>query len=123
MIRGDSPEAALLARAIAFVRAQGISTDGELGPVFDDPPADLDLQATKRLRQMYEAGGWVLVESTLADIPADLRWLYESGAVTLEQLGTIHQRLGATSAADLAEAVRVQSLRVLDGLDETTEKT
>ena len=31
---------------------------------------------------MYEAGGWVLVESALADLPGDLRWLYESGAVT-----------------------------------------
>jgi hypothetical protein len=26
---------------------------------------------------MHEAGGWVLVESTLADLPADLRWLYD----------------------------------------------
>jgi DNA polymerase (family 10) len=65
---------------------------------------------------MYEAGGWVLVESTLADLPADLRWLYESGAVTLEQLAAMHGALGVTSAADLADVLRTQALRPLDDL-------
>ena len=41
---------------------------------------------------MYEAGGWVLLESAIADLPADLRWLFESGAVTLEQLAAIYRR-------------------------------
>ena len=58
-----------------------------------------------RLRQIYEAGGWVLVESAVADLPADLRWLYESDAVTLPQLAAIHAAIGATSMADLAGAV------------------
>ena len=58
---------------------------------------------------MYEAGGWVLVESALADLPGDLRWLYESGAVTIEQLAAIHRALGSTSAADLAAARRASS--------------
>lgn len=75
----------------------------------------------KRLRQMYEAGGWVLVESTLADLPADLRWLYESGAVTLDQLATMHRALGVTSGADLAAVVSAQALRSLDGFDEAAE--
>ena len=70
---------------------------------------------------MYEAGGWVLVESAIADLPADLRWLYESGAVTIEQLGTLHTALGATSNADLAAAVAGQSLRALPGFDEAAE--
>ncbi|HMF92746.1 MAG TPA: PHP domain-containing protein, partial [Vicinamibacterales bacterium] len=71
---------------------------------------------------MYEAGGWVLVESTVADLPADLRWLYESDAVTLEQLAAIHRALGVTSAADLAEAVREHHIRSIDGLDAEVER-
>jgi DNA polymerase (family 10) len=70
---------------------------------------------------MYEAGGWVLVESTLADLPADLRWLYESGAVTLDQLAAMHRTLGATSAPDLAAAVRGHLVRGVEGLDDSTE--
>jgi DNA polymerase (family 10) len=70
---------------------------------------------------MYEAGGWVLVESTLADLPADLRWLYESGAVTLEQLARLHGALGVTSIADLADAVRTETIRGVDGLGAPVE--
>ena len=65
---------------------------------------------------MYEAGGWVLMESAIADLPADLRWLYESGAVTIEQLSTIHQTLGTTSIVDLADAVRRRAIQTLPGL-------
>ena len=43
---------------------------------------------------MCEAGGWVLVESAIADLPADLRWLFESGVVTIEQLAELHRALG-----------------------------
>ena len=71
---------------------------------------------------MYEAGGWVLVESAVADLPADLRWLYESDAVTLEQLEAIHRALGVTSAADLAAAVREERIRAVDGLDAALEQ-
>lgn len=71
---------------------------------------------------MYEAGGWVLLESAIADLPADLRWLYESGAINIEQLATIHQSLGATSAADVADAVRRNALQTLPGLDEAIER-
>jgi len=71
---------------------------------------------------MFEAGGWVLVESAVADLPADLRWLYESDAVTLEQLAAIHRALGVTSAADLAAAVHEQQIRRLPGLDEGLER-
>jgi DNA polymerase (family 10) len=122
-IRGDSAEQALLAQAIAFVQARGIEADGDLGPLFETPDADADPAVVKRLRQMYEAGGWVLVESTLADLPADLRWLYESGAVTLEQLAAIHRTLGVTAAVDLALAINDGSLRMVEGLDESIEST
>jgi len=70
---------------------------------------------------MYEAGGWVLLESTIADLPADLRWLYESGAVSLDQLAAMHRRLGVTSAADLAAAVQEHGLRDLEGFDPSAE--
>ena len=110
MIRGDSPEADRLARAIAFARARGLSSDSELAPLFDADTSDADPDVLKLLRQMHEAGGWVLVESTLADLPADLRWLYESGAVTLEQLAAVHRDVGIASAADIAAAIAEQRL-------------
>jgi DNA polymerase (family 10) len=71
---------------------------------------------------MYEAGGWVLVESAVADLPVDLRWLYESDAVTLEQLAALHRALGVTSAADLAAAVRSGEIRNVGGLGAEAEQ-
>jgi DNA polymerase (family X) len=60
----------------------------------------------------------VLLESTLADLPADLRWLYESDALTLEQLASIHRHLGITSTGDLADAIARGVLRGAPGMDE-----
>jgi DNA polymerase (family 10) len=70
---------------------------------------------------MYEAGAWVFVESAVADLPADLRWLYESGAVTLEQLALLHEQLATTSIADLSAAIDEEAIRVVDGLGDTTQ--
>ncbi len=70
---------------------------------------------------MYEACGWVLLESSIADLPADLRWVYESDAVSIEQLAALHETLGVTSATDLAAAVREQRIRGLEGFDAETE--
>ena len=105
MIRGDAAEEAFLARTRELASLRHLESDAELGSLFETPPPDIDPEILKRLRQMYETGGWVLVESTIADLPADLRWLFESGAVTLEQLASIHKALGITSNADLAAAV------------------
>jgi DNA polymerase (family 10) len=58
-----------------------------------------------RLRHINDAGGWVLLESAIADLPADLRRLFESGAVTIAQLRALHAALGITSAADLAASL------------------
>jgi DNA polymerase (family 10) len=116
MIRGDAAEEAFFTRTLEVARARHLESDAELGPLFETPPADLDPEILKRLRQMYETGGWVLVESTIADLPADLRWLFESGAVTLEQLASIHKALGVTSNADLAAAVGGRMLQDLPGI-------
>ncbi len=105
MIRGDSSEASRLARTLAFVRDRGLTSDATLGALFESPQHDGDPDVFRLLRQMHEAGGWVLVESTIADLPADLRWLYESQAISLEQLADLHQALGVTSSADIAAAV------------------
>ena len=70
---------------------------------------------------MYEAGAWVLLESAIADLPADLRWLFESGAVTLEQLARCTSSSASPSLADLAAAVDEQAIRSVPGLDETVE--
>jgi DNA polymerase (family 10) len=121
MIRGDGADEALFTRAAEFVRTHHIESDTDAGPLFDNPPPGSDPEILKRLRQMYEAGSWVLVESAIADLPADLRWTYESGAVTIDQLAVIHRSLGATSAADLADATRERKLRALPGLDAAVE--
>ena len=116
MIRGDAAAETLYARALALARSSRLDSDAELGPLFDAPPQNIDPEILTRLRQMYETGGWVLVESTIADLPSDLRWLFESDAVTLEQLATIHRTLGVTSNADLAAAVGERTLQDLPGI-------
>ena len=115
-MRGDRAEAQLWSRAADLVREHRIESDADAGPLFDAPPPGSDPEILKRLRQMYEAGGWVLVESAIVDLPADLRWLFESGAVTIEQLAAIHRDLGITSLADLTAAVSEQKLRAIPGL-------
>jgi len=120
-MRGDPAEETLLANAAALVQRANIDSDADLGPLFQSPPSDADPEALKRLRQMFEAGGWVLVESAIADLPADLRWLFESGAVTLEQLTAIHRTLGAMSVADLAAAVNERSLGAVEGIGPQVE--
>jgi DNA polymerase (family 10) len=70
---------------------------------------------------MHDAGGWVLLESAVADLPADLRWLFESGAVTIEQLAHLHRALAVTSAADLAAAIDAGAIQTVPGLDAHTE--
>jgi DNA polymerase (family 10) len=112
----------MLSQGAAMVRARGIESDLDLGPLVDPSvPFDGDPQLLERLRHMYDAGAWVLMESAIADLPADLRWLFESGAVTLAQLGAVHQGSGSTTAADLAAAVDAKAIRSLPGLDEAAE--
>ena len=82
----------------------------------------MDPQIERRLRHMYDAGAWVLLESAIADLPADLRWLFESGAVTIEQLATLHGALGVTTIADLAAAVEQQAVQRVPGLDAAIER-
>ncbi len=113
----------MLEQGLALVRARGITSDLDLGPLVDPAiPFDGDPLLHQRLQHMYDAGAWVLMESSLADLPADLRWLYESGAVTLPQLAAIHRATGATAATDIGAAIEDGSLRSIPGIDEATEK-
>ncbi|HZW75621.1 MAG TPA: PHP domain-containing protein, partial [Caldimonas sp.] len=122
-IRGDAAEAAMLEQGAALLRQRGIASDLDLGPLLDDTtPFPGDPLLRRRLQHMYDAGAWVLMESSLADLPADLRWLFESGAVTLPELAAIHRATGATSASDIATAIEAGTLRALAGLDASKEK-
>ncbi len=112
---------ALFSEASALVGARTIESDADLGPLVENPPRGVDARVITRLRYMFEAGGWVLLESAVADLPSDLRWLFESGAVTIEQLTALHRGLGVTSAADLRAAVLWQAVRDVPGLDAAVE--
>ncbi len=122
-IRGDAAEAMLLLRGAQLARERGVDTDAALGPLLESPDAiaGIEPQLLTQLRHMYEAGAWVLLESAIADLPADLRWLFESGAVTVPQLAALHSMLGTVSAADLADAVERQAVRTIAGLDASIE--
>jgi DNA polymerase (family 10) len=121
-IRGDLREASMLAEGAAMVRARGIASDVDLGPLVDpSTPFEGDRQLYQRFQHMYEAGAWVLLESAIADLPADLRWLFESGAVTVEQLGAIYRELGPTSGAELGAAVARGAIQSIPGLDSAVE--
>ena len=114
-------EAALFSEASALVGSRRIESDADLGPLVENPPAGIDAGVITRLRYMFEAGGWVLLESAIADLPSDLRWLFESGAVTIDQLTALHHVLGVTSAADLRAAVIGKAVREVPGLDAAVE--
>jgi DNA polymerase (family 10) len=113
----------MLERGLAIINARGITSDLDLGPLVDPAtPFEGDSALLQRLTHMYDAGAWVLMESALADLPADLRWLFESGAVTLPQLASIYQATGATAASDIRAAIDDGSLRLTPGIDDATEK-
>jgi DNA polymerase (family 10) len=124
-IRGDAADAMMFARAAALVRERGVDADADLGAMLGTAPAgasDLDHEVYRRLHQMYGTGTWVLLESALAHLPADLRWLYKSGAVTVEQLAAISRTLGVVTAADLAAALERRELRSIPGIDADAEE-
>jgi len=104
------------------VRTHGIDSDVNLGDLLEQPPADADADVLQRLRHMYESAAWVLLESAIADLPMDLRWLFESGAVSVDQLAALHRALGVTSAADLRAAVFDGAIRGVTGLNESIER-
>src|SRR5207247_8182514 len=52
---------------------------------------------------------------------ADLRWLIESGTITIEQIAAAHRALDVTSAADVAAAIEEQMLRRVAGIGELVE--
>jgi DNA polymerase (family 10) len=120
-IRGDALGAGLFTDALALVRSRHIVSDADLGPLLDAPPPDTRPDIVTQLRHMFDAGAWVLLESALADLPADLRWLFESGAVTLEQLRALHVALGVTSEADLVAEIRREAVRHVPGLGSEVE--
>jgi DNA polymerase (family 10) len=120
-IRGDVPAEQRLRRAVPAVQAASIESDEELGPLLQQPPPGLDTDSLALLRHIFETGGWVLLESALADLPSDLRGLYESGAVTIDQLASLHDALQVTSVADLAAVVEQHAVRSVLGLDEQVE--
>ena len=120
MIRGDTSARALFSRASSLVASRSIAADTDLESVLKDPPPDVDAEVLRQLGYMYDAGAWVLLESAIADLPTDLRWLFESGAVTIEQLAALHQALGVTSAADLAADLRRGAIGSVPGLDAST---
>ncbi len=121
-IRGDTGEEQRLSRAAGLVRARAIESEYDLAPLVENPPEDADPEALRPLQQLLEAGTRVIFESAVSDLPDDLRSLYETGVVTIEQLASLNDRLGVTSVADLADVVGRQLVKGLPGLDEPTER-
>lgn len=122
-MRGDEAELRVLSKAAALADHHKVRTDKELGPLVERtaPDGSTEDEGLTRLRHLFDAGGWVLLESVIADLPADLRWLFEAEAVTLDQLATLHALTGATAVADFADLVRQSGLRSLPGFTAETE--
>jgi DNA polymerase (family 10) len=121
-IRGDTAEALQFADAASLVTAHAILSDSDLAPLLEHPPDGASAAALRMLRQMHEAAGWVLLESAIADLPGDLRWLLESGAVTIEQLSALHADTGATSASDLSIGLTAGTIRGVGSLGSDAEE-
>jgi len=93
------------------VRAGHLSTEGDLGVLLASPRPEIAPAVLYRLGQIRESGGWVLVESGLADLPSDLRWLFESGAITLDQLAALVRTHGVTTVHDVGHLIAAHTLR------------
>jgi DNA polymerase (family 10) len=120
-LRGQIAEAARLTRAEALVRAQDVDSLADLSRLIAHPPPEVDGETIFSLRQLDQTDGALLVHSAVADLPADLRELYEAGVLTLEQLAVLHHELRVTAAADIAAAVADQAIRRIPALGETIE--
>ena len=124
-LRGDADETRLLARAAELVAVRSIATDADLGPLLDGATSThgIDDAVFARLRHLFDAGAWVILESSIVDLPADLRWLFESGAVSLAQLAQLHAATDVTTVADLVDLLRHGTLRQLPEFGTTVEAT
>lgn len=121
-IRGDAAAASRLAAAAALPQIGHVRTNDDLKALLAASLSSIPRELRHDLAHIHAVGGWVAVETAIADLPADLRWLFESAAVTLEQLAVLHRALGVTSAADLAAAAERQSVRSVPGFDARTER-
>ncbi len=110
-------------RAAALATEHRIESDADLGPFLQSPAlaSSVPPEVLRRLEHMSDAGTWVLLESAIADLPIDLRWLFESGAVTLDALAALHRALGVTTAADVAASIEAEQLRRVAGVDARIE--
>jgi DNA polymerase (family 10) len=94
------------------------AADPNTSPPAGAPDTDALLDA---LRAVRDAEASTLLASAMADLPADLRSLVHSGALTVEQLLMLHEHLGVTTAADLTAAVRQRTIHTVPGLDASVE--
>ena len=120
-IRGDAVDAARFSSALDLVRSHHLTSEADLTTFLNQPPSGADAESLRTMRLTAVAGGWVLVELGIAQLPTDLRWLFESGAVTLNQLAALHGALGVMTAADLIAEVRRHTIANVPGLDSTVE--
>jgi DNA polymerase (family 10) len=121
-IRGDRAQAARWSDAATLVAQHGIESELDLEPLIDRPPGHIDPGTIRDLRAVCEAGAWVLLESAIADLPADLRWLYESEAVSLDQIAALHGALGVTTTSDLIAEVRRDGIARVPGFDRAIQE-
>jgi DNA polymerase (family 10) len=107
-------------RMAALVREAHIESVADLNAFVANLPSSTDRTVLQRFQRLQESSDWVLLESAIADLPADLRWLYETGAVTIAQLDALHDQLDVASLADLVDAVGSDALSSVPGFDEIT---
>jgi DNA polymerase (family 10) len=116
-LRGDTAGAALFQAASALARARHLATEAALDAFLETPQAgDISPDLLPRLRALADTPGWVLLESAIADLPSDLRCLFESGAASLDQILTLQSALDLTAAADLSAAILSGAIEQMPGL-------
>jgi DNA polymerase (family X) len=101
-IRGDAAAAERLRFAAALSRQWQLAADADIAAHLDD--RDLVPELRPLFESVLTSRGWVLVESETTELPVDLRWLIDSGAVSIPELGVLYSRLEIISMADIAAA-------------------
>ena len=114
-LRGDLAEQQLLADALDLVRAQQIDSDAGLRSLLEQPPPGTSPELLKRLRQLHDAGAWVVVESALADRLEQVEGVVNVPADAVRPLRRIRLHAARPAASNHPTAEGVEGTRqILD---------
>lgn len=113
-VRGDAAGREQWLAARTHLAESASSSHEPTGPALSDD--------ITRAVSSLKTSGWVLREQAIAELPFDLRWLFEAGALTAAQLEVVVTRLGALTVADLRDLADSGRIAATESLGADVER-